>query len=72
MFKKMPTHWSYTIDVITSRRWYYTMVSEFQYQAPDDVLRMLDEILSFYEINKVNNMKLVILFLISYITNFIK
>ena len=26
MFKKMPTHWSYTIDVTT-----------FQYQAPDDV-----------------------------------
>ena len=41
------------------------MVSESQYQAPDDVLRMWDEILSFYEINKVNNMKfLVILFLI--------
>ena len=29
------------------------MVSEFQFQAPDDVIRMLDEILSLYEINKV-------------------
>ena len=29
------------------------MVSEFQFQAPDDVLRMLDEILNFNEINKV-------------------
>ena len=27
------------------------MVSESQYQAPDDVLRMWDEILSFYEVN---------------------
>ena len=37
-------------------------VSEFQYQAPDYVLWIKDEILSFYEINKVNDMILLVEF----------
>ena len=30
----------FTIDVTTSRSWYYIMVSEFQFHDPDDVLLM--------------------------------